>query len=123
MADRKYSLTKQDLVDNGYFIEGERLFRNYYSKKRGHNIKEIKPRVMTHKLKYGKGKSYAYVKLDIKRLNNVQKRIHVGLHKVIYAWYKGEVPFEYDVDHVDNNGLNNNIDNLQLLTHRENVMR
>ena len=29
----------------------------------------------------------------------------------------------YDVDHIDNNSLNNNINNLQLLTHAENVRK
>ena len=119
---RRYSLTKKDLVDNGYFVEGERLFRNYYSKKRGHNIKEIKPHVITRKTKYSPGKNYRYVIMWVKRFNE-HKRVHLRLHTVIYAWYKGEVPLEYDIDHVDNNSLNNNIDNLELVTHAENIRR
>ena len=122
MAARKYSLTKQDLIDNGYFVEGEKLFRNCYSKRRGHNIKEIKPRVITQKLKYGLNKSYCYVFLHIKRFGE-HKKLHLKLHTIIYAWNKGEVPLDYDIDHVDNNSLNNNINNLQLLTHEENLRK
>ena len=32
-STRRYALTKQDLIDNGYFVEGEKVFKNYYSKK------------------------------------------------------------------------------------------
>ena len=74
---RKYSLTKEDLVRNGYFVEGDKVFKQ--------------------------------------RL--------FGLHNVIYAWYKGELPLGYDVDHIDNNPFNNNIDNLELVTHEENLKR
>ena len=47
----------------------------------------------------------------------------MGLHTVIYAWYKGEVQLGYDIDHLDNNPFNNNIDNLELVTHKENMRR
>ena len=32
MAIRKYALTKQDLIDNGYFVEGEKVFKQSNSK-------------------------------------------------------------------------------------------
>lgn len=122
-STRKYALTKQDLIDNGYFVEGEKLFRNHYSKKRGHNIKEIKTNIITNRSKYGVDTRYITVPLHIKRLNNGHTHLTVTLHNVIYAWYKGEVPLGYDVDHIDNDSFNNNIDNLQLLTHEENLQK
>ena len=122
-STRKYSLTKKDLIDNGYFVEGEKLFRNHYSKKRGHKIKEIKSHMITTRSKYGVDTRYITVPLHIKRLNNGHTHLTATLHNVIYAWYKGEVPLGYDVDHIDNNTLNNNIDNLQLLTHEENLKK
>lgn len=44
-------------------------------------------------------------------------------HSFLYAWYKGEVPAGYDVDHIDNDTLNNDLDNLQLLSHEENIKK
>ena len=123
MAARKYELTKQDLIDNGYFVEGDKVFRKCNSNRWGHGVKEIKQNVVTKKLKYGIDKSYLYVFMTIKRLNGGHKRVNIRLHTVIYAWYKGEVPLGYDIDHIDNNPFNNNIDNLELVTHEENIKR
>ena len=46
-----------------------------------------------------------------------------SFHRIVYAWFYGEVPEGYVVDHIDNNPLNNNLDNLQLLTPRENLVK
>lgn len=123
MAIRKYSLTKTDLVENGYFVEGDKLFKQCNSKRWGHGVREIKQHTVINKHKYGKDKTYTYVSLNIERLSRGHRQKPVGLHTVIYAWYKGEVPLGYEVDHIDGNSLNNNIDNLQLLTHEENLQR
>ena len=122
-STRKYSLTKKDLIDNGYFVEGEKVFKHRNSKRSGHNIKEIKQQTITNKNKYGGGKSYIFVPLKIKRLNRENRQLTICLHTVIYAWNKGEVPLGYDIDHVDNNPFNNNINNLELVTHAENIRR
>lgn len=38
-----------------------------------------------------------------------------------YLWYVGDIPQGMEVDHIDNNTLNNDISNLQLLSHRDNI--
>ena len=118
MAIRKYALTKQDLIDNGYFVEGEKVF-----KQRSKGVKEVKQHLIITNHKYGKEKSYIYVSLIIERLSGRHRQTPIGLHNVIYAWYKGEVPLGYEVDHIDNDPFNNNIDNLQLLTRKENLQK
>lgn len=42
-------------------------------------------------------------------------------HRVIYCWLKGAIPEGKVVNHIDYNKANNNIDNLELLTQKENV--
>ena len=123
MGIRKYSLTKKDLVDNGYFVEGEKVFKKCNSKRWGYGIKEIKPHIVINKHKYGKEKNYIYVSLRIERLTNGKKQIPIGLHNIVYAWYKGEVPLGYEVDHIDGDSFNNKIDNLELVTREENLKR
>ena len=118
MAIRKYALTKQDLIDNGYYVEGEKVF-----KQRSNGVREIKQHTVVGKHKYGKDKEYKCVSLRIERLINGNKQRLFGLHNVIYAWYKGELPLGYDVDHIDGDSFNNKIDNLELVTHEENLKR
>ena len=46
-----------------------------------------------------------------------------ALHRVIYEMHHGSIPEDMDVDHIDNNKSNNRIENLQLLTRAENVLK
>ena len=70
--------------------------------------------------KYGKTMVYEYVQLYN---YETRKGVLMSFHSFLYAWYKGEVPAGYDVDHIDNDTLNNDLDNLQLLTHEENIKK
>ena len=45
------------------------------------------------------------------------------LHRLLYAWYIGYVPANLDVDHIDNNSLNNDLSNLQLSTRKDNLAK
>lgn len=53
----------------------------------------------------------------------LEKAITVTLHRLLYAYFIGEVPFGMVVDHIDNDKFNNNLDNLQLLTREQNVQK
>ena len=55
-----------------------------------------------------------YVRVFDKRQNRKRK-----LHDVIYEYYKGTIPKGYQIHHKDFNKLNNDIDNLVMLTPKE----
>jgi len=42
------------------------------------------------------------------------------IHRLVWETFKGEIPTGYEIDHKDSNTFNNTIENLQVLTHREN---
>lgn len=44
-------------------------------------------------------------------------------HRLVWQAFCGDIPCGLEVDHVDNNAANNRLDNLQLLTHRENTKK
>lgn len=46
-----------------------------------------------------------------------------GVHRIVYCWFKGKVPSGYVIDHINNIKDDNRIDNLQLLTPQENIMK
>ena len=57
-----------------------------------------------------------------KRRNNTGQ-FTVGVHRVVYAWYKKIIPAGMILDHLDNNKTNNHLDNLRLVTPSENIVK
>ena len=45
------------------------------------------------------------------------------VHRVVWECFNGEIPDKMDIDHIDNNPKNNNLDNLQLLNHADNLRK
>jgi len=43
------------------------------------------------------------------------------LHRLVYELFVGEIPKGYEIDHIDNDRTNNRIDNLRIVTHKENL--
>lgn len=46
-----------------------------------------------------------------------------GVHQIVWEAFNGEIPEGYEVDHVDDNPSNNRLDNLQLLSHSDNLKK
>ena len=46
-----------------------------------------------------------------------------SVSRFVYECFKGNIPDDKEVDHIDNNKENNSIKNLQLLTHKENTRK
>jgi len=66
--------------------------------------------------------------LNTKSQQNKYHVITIGktmrsLSRLIYEHVHGPIVGDFDVDHIDNNIDNNSINNLQLLTHKENVTK
>lgn len=47
-------------------------------------------------------------------------RLHLAAHRLIYYHFKGAIPDNMTVNHIDGNPLNNHPDNLELLSHKDN---
>ena len=117
-------LTKQDLINWGISVEktadGYRIFRT--GKPNGFAKTEVTREVPINNLcaehRYGKTKNYPAICISV---NNKPKGF--VLSRVVYAWFIGDIPDNYDIDHIDNNPYNNSLDNLQLLTRKENIAK
>lgn len=44
-----------------------------------------------------------------------------GIHRLVYRYFKGEIPNGMVINHLDGNKRNNHIDNLELTTQSENI--
>src|SRR5579875_3109569 len=56
-------------------------------------------------------------------VNRNNATIYLNMHKIIYEHYNGKVPEGKDVDHRNNDKLDNRKENLQVLTKSENIKK
>lgn len=82
-----------------------------------HNIM-LKISTAVRKHKYTNDKAYQIVSFAYN-----QKHISLPLARIIYAWFNQKVPSGFVVDHIDNDPFNNQLDNLQLLTQEQNLIK
>ena len=61
-----------------------------------------------------------YVKYKYVVFANNKRRKKFLVHRLIYEAFNGKIPEGYTIDHIDQNSLNNNIENLQCITKQEN---
>ena len=79
------------------------------------SLKWNKKRILKlHTTKYG------YLDFNIYENN---KGRHYYIHRFVYETFKGEIPKGKEIDHVDRDKKNNNIINLPLLSHLENIRK
>lgn len=100
--------------------EGFYQVSNYGRVKSLKRLDAIGRRVNEKILKQSSDKGYLLVNLS---KNVSQRTFHV--HILVAMAFLGHIPckFKIVVDHIDNNSLNNNLDNLQLITNRENSIK
>ena len=139
---RKYAaeLTK-DMLINNYGIEyvskdgqtvignsGKELKQTITISNRGKTYEKTYKTIQTYdKLNRVKiPRKYNYTTKDgtVKTADSyTYKTTALGVHRLVWVWYNDCQPAGMIVDHIDNNPLNNNLENLQLLTPAENVAK
>ena len=99
--------TKEDLLEAGVVSVSEDGKEILYKPSKHLDIVKKAPQYLSKK-------NYYHV-----RIGNYQ----IDAHRLIYIWFKGEIPAKHCVDHIDDDKQNNNIKNLQILTWSENVKK
>lgn len=121
-----FQLTRKYLEERGItnITKDGRIFKEDF---------EFSQHKVTCKHPYGKNRRYVVFMLydpaiyqrcrerNYKGFSGGQRQILV--HRAVYAWYNGECPKGYDIDHIDGNPFNNNLDNLQAITRKENIAK
>ena len=117
---RSKPLTKEWLKSAGIELKMEdgKTVPTVYHTRRGKTVK-IKPCLNTQQKKFGKPMSYYIICLSVNG-----KSFTTSFARLVYVWYHGDIPEGWwDVDHIDNDTLNNSPDNLRLLSHKENLQK
>ena len=117
-------LTKQELLDAvftsvEYINDQWRVFRRWRKNNSKEKIDtEIKVTLACGKHKYRPDKYYHKITYSLNR-----KVINIPLSRLIYVWFKGDIPDGYVVDHINNDSFDNRPENLQLLTVGDNLKK
>lgn len=118
-------LTKEYLQELGFikvynWFGTWHIYRYWYKTDgKTKELKLINVRNAKCRHKFTQDKYYPIISFSIGHSRNKS----LTLSKFLYAWFKGTVPAGYDVDHIDNDPFNNDLDNLQLLTRKENIAK
>jgi len=117
-------LTKEELQEVGifdikFYHDDWHVFRYWYvNNTQNKTIKEIAITKAVGKHKYRPNKVYPKV-----TFSTPNKKYNIPLSRLIYVWFKGDIPDGYVVDHIDNNSWNCMPSNLQILTVGENLAK
>ena len=68
----------------------------------------------------GNNKGYKNVTICPNTGNCLEKQKKLYVHRVVYAWHKGYIPANMQVDHLSGDRNDNSIENLRLVTNKEN---
>ena len=54
---------------------------------------------------------------------NTKRGITIPLHRLVYVWFIADAPKGYDISHKNDDSFDNRLDNLECITHRENLAK
>lgn len=93
---------------------------NFYSTRisRKHN-----PNGNLYKLTLWDKHPSGYLNVGIYNKAGVENKTYFRAHRLVWETFNGVIPKGMDVDHKDGNKHNNRLENLQLLTRKENILK
>ena len=92
----------------------------YQEKKSTKELEKLKIYLNVKNHKYGKQVCYFIVPYWNYEKNQLSL---TSLQRLVYLQFKGDIPAGHDIDHIDNNPLNNMPSNLQALTRKDNLAK
>ena len=120
-------LTRQMLKEMGiYSIDWDESSQQWWVDRYWFKCGKVKEKTHIHlkvslvkrEHKYAPTKEYYAVGFCYENKSQV-----IPLNRLVWAWFNDIVPQGYDVDHIDNDPLNNRLENLQLLTREQNLAK
>lgn len=132
MTDYAKALTKEDLI-NRYGITNVSKDGKVYGYAKGMLREFPQPITTTNNGKKHYKIVQVYDRIDHVKVPRTDSRTGkpsytyksrtLGVHRVVAAWFYGEVPAGKVVDHINNDPLDNRLENLQIITQGENLAK
>ena len=97
-----------------FFMKWLELFENYLISENG-NVKNQKTGRVLKNGRNQKGYNHTQVSIDGRCKTII-------IHRKVYETFIGSIPLGYEVNHIDGNKENNHFTNLELLTHKDNMI-
>lgn len=107
----KEAMDYYSTIDDGKLVVYHHDYKDYIVSSNGH--------IYSLSLKYGEINKNNL----LNKPNGYAAFYGTTKHRAVWEAFNGRVPKGYDIDHIDGNHLNNRLDNLQLLTHNENIKK
>lgn len=109
-------------IDRRVMINGEKyyihpVFSNYAANKNG-TVVGTKRKTIRKMSTNNNG--YLFFSIRHKQLKNPKMYLQ---HRFVYEVFKGVIPSCFEIDHINNDKTDNRLENLQLLTHNENIKK
>ena len=117
-------ITQESLKENGVeIVRDDRALGQYIIyqtkvDKDGKKYKVVRPVYLNIVTKSQNGRQKAYLMTYITMFG---KRFPLPLHRLVYIYFKGNFPEHYDICHLDDDSLNNDIRNLEAKPHADNI--
>ena len=105
---------KRVIIDGVKFYKHDEI-TNYAANKDG-DVINLKTKKIMNKCKNNSG--YLYFSIYNKKL---KKPKSFAQHRFVYEVFKGKIPTNLEIDHINNLKIDNRIKNLQLLSHQQNI--
>lgn len=118
--------TKQDLLDLGIWIS-EDMYELEIMEGTTAVLYPVSIRDNKRKIRRLCTPHISYNKNGLRKMYMIYKfhggKITISAARLFYIWFIGDVEDGWDIDHIDNDSLNNNINNLQYITHADNLKK
>lgn len=122
------ALTKQQLIELGVtdVTKDGKVFKNGVECKIKILVNKYKHSTKTYQVPVvqfvDKSKKIPFVTKD--GYNSYTYRtFNISVARIMFVWFVRDIEYGEQVDHIDNNPLNNTLDNLQVLTQKENLRK
>lgn len=120
--DERRLITQELLVQSGvHIIEDDNEvggYRVYQDTNKGTSRRPIYVNIARHP--YGRDKVYLLVNVGLK-LEDKYVNATMPLHRLVYVYFKGNFPEDYDIAHIDDDPINCRLDNLIAISHKDNI--